>query len=543
MEELLKKLADAVFVLPLTAGQLSRKRNTGVDGVSPGLDGTVTGPVLCITALAILCQIFSLSSHGSHSSHNSVLTLMTIFVFLSVASCIAISIYSQTRPDVHRNTHDWNISIALEIRFYWLFSLACLAYVIIKLCFHIECFHINHQRLNVSVLIANDVGFLLFYLFQTGFFTRYLHYRFEHRIGVYYGLLIIVITNLSIFCHEFAILYHDPLSHSHWNATVTDKCHNMSVSTFVILKNSKPFLHPALFEYSLLTMIFLSKVWPRESCSDDIQRASGGYENVYESIDYEESSRLVERRRASNQTEIAFLSLNTTSSTDINRRTRKFISISLAVIINIPAVVLHILNIINEESITEFASTIYNIVQQLVILYLNLRCFYMMKNQCELRSREIRREQYTSRANQYILLLSSFGIMAYYTVVLYARISSLNKIKSDTDKTKILLDISRMGSTYLQTVFLLQMKHYQKTVNIDSVRSIEYLCLFLAVENLCSWAINTFIDSETVLINDVPFKFFGQERWSHLFRFWYPFIIFYRFKCFVVFYSFYHLLR
>ncbi|CAG2214350.1 unnamed protein product [Mytilus edulis] len=93
--------------------------------------------------------------------------------------------------------------------------------------------------------------------------------------------------------------------------------------------------------------------------------------------------RLVQRRRASNQTDV-LLSLNTTSSNDIDRRTRKFISISLAVIMNMPAVVLHILNIINEQSITEFASTIYNVVQQFVILYLNLRCFYMMKRQCEL---------------------------------------------------------------------------------------------------------------------------------------------------------------
>ncbi|XP_076075123.1 uncharacterized protein LOC143046047 [Mytilus galloprovincialis] len=543
MKELLKRLVDAVCVLPLTAGKQTRNPNTGDDGGTAGLDGTVTGPVLCITALAILCQIFSLSSNGLHSSHNSVLTLMTVFVSLSVASCIAISIYSQARPDVRRNTHDWNISIALEIRFYWLFSLACLTYAIINLCFHIECFYINHQRVNASVSIATDIGFFLFYIFQTGFFTRYLHYRFEHRIGVYYGLLIIVVTNLSIFCREFAILYHDPLSHSHWNSTVTDTCHNMSVSTYVILKKSKPFLHPALFEYSLLTMIFLSKVWPRESCRDDIRRASGGYENVYESIDCGESSRLVQRRPASNETDVILLSLNTTSSNDIDRRTRKFISISLAVIINMPAVVLHILNIINEESMTEFASTIYNIVQQFVILYLNLRCFYMMKRQCELRFREIRKEHYTSRANQYILLLSSFGIMSFYTVVLYARISSLGKTESDADKMKILLDISRMVSTYLQTVFLLQMKHYQRTINIDSVRSIEYLCLFLAVENLCSWAINTFIDSDTVLIHDVPFRFFGQEKWSHLFRFWYPFIIFYRFKCFVVFYSFYHLLK
>lgn len=186
VKDIPRKLWDAVFVLPLTAGAL-------INRVDKSHDGTIAGPVLFTSLLAIVCQIFRIgaSSNDEHEALGLLSTLLTIMVFIVVACLIAISIYVQVRPETRRGTHCWNTRIALEIRFYWLFSLACMTYNVIKLCNHIEWYKKTHRQFFVPEAIAYDIVFFFFYLVQTEFFTQYLHYKFIHNKRIYYALLTI----------------------------------------------------------------------------------------------------------------------------------------------------------------------------------------------------------------------------------------------------------------------------------------------------------------------------------------------------------------
>ena len=210
-------IIDAIFVLPFRAGRVSNTNS---------LDGTITGPVLFTSILAIFCQIFVLSTREKIEHLTSINvhdTLITILAFLAVICCIVISIYSTFWTDTRTEIHNWSITIALEIRFYWLFSLACMVYYAMKMSYHIDCFNQTHLYVYIPEAIVHDMGLFLFYFFQTGFFTRYLHYEFVHRVGIYYGLLILGVTNLSIFCREFALVYNEQLPYPGNNDDIFDK--------------------------------------------------------------------------------------------------------------------------------------------------------------------------------------------------------------------------------------------------------------------------------------------------------------------------------
>ncbi|CAC5402458.1 unnamed protein product [Mytilus coruscus] len=538
-----KGVIRAAFVLPFSAGN--------VDEENGSHDGSLSGLLLMTTSIAILSEILMIgfSTNETISTKFSVgLAVLSFLSALAIVLCVCISLYVSSRGNSVFHVLPWNKCNTIRLRFLWIFCFSCIISRTLDMTFYIDCLT-NSMTLKFTVdTIVYDLVCIVFYVVQTAFITYFSHSRFTSHLGIYYGLLIIFLTNISVICHALASTFK-PMDVEILNLTTTSHHTSSNTSCFkssmyAVLMKINPFLLPAFCEYSLVSITFIMNMWPtfglkRETFVLDDISLDGNKETSESLSNLRESTN--ERSESTNSRRNNELSplLNNTGNTSNNRqhRIRRFISISVPILLNLPSVILYCLQISKVPSV-QLGKTISIAVVATIELLLYVKCFYSLQTQCK----PLKQRECTSLdSSDYILIASVVAAISYSTVKLMSDIYNVN---SETTYAigfyKLVIDIF---AAYFQTVFILQMKQYSKAFNISSWTSVEYTCLLMSFVNLCSWAADTLIVSQYVYKNDAPYHFFGSSDWTEIFGFLYPFVIFYRFNAFVSFYGLYDRLK
>lgn len=521
----LNKVLRAVFVLPFSAGHPKERG----DGESVSHDGSISGIVFLVSVVVLLCIILVIGSVGQ--DHDSVHTnlfiiTMTVTACLAIFICIGLTVYASIYPAAVTLSQHWDISGKIMLRFLWLFTLASITDSAIYFSYHVTCFTHNYENANIDQRIVCDILLFIFRVVQTGFLTRYAKYTFASSLGLYYGLLILFLTNISViviaYAHEMRYFQDFSLNIT-GNATFPWPCDTDS-SALDVINAMEDFLDPAIFEYSLLTILFISEIWPKRSeTTNMIPR----HTCVYDNFSITEHTGLLQ------SDENIYESIQDVNHPTAKHMIWKCLNIAAAFLLVLPGIILLAIRVHSNHDVSiGIASDYCNSIEITVMVLSILKCFYLLQTECKPTNKSS-----SFGSKDYLILVSLIGSLGYYTMRL---IPYIVLVHSGEDNVNRMYNyIVRILAIYLQTVLIYQLKNYEKIDNQSSCMSIEYNVLFLSVANLLTWGVNTFIASQYVFSNDAPALFYGKRVWVNSYSLLFPFAIFYRFKCFVAFYGIY----
>lgn len=495
MKTLAYKILRAAFVMPFTTGLVKERRN---DGFSVH-DGSIAGVVLLTTAVIIIFETIYVLSVASSK------LLMIGLLCIGFAALAFCSFMAWYHPQ-------WRVlrtvapSDKLKLKFLLLFCLGNIAHQALTLAMHIEC------KIYQDVLqIASYFGITwLFHILQTTFIYYFSRFRFVNFLSLYYSLVILFITNISMWTQQSIASYKASTIHLDLNVSsnIASPCDNETTldSVTVLLK---PYLEPVLLEYCLLSLIFISEMWPKEIVHNDRTEIQEAFSTEYE---------------ASTDSEL-LLSSESISYQHVRSSWNRasIITLTIGAIYSASFVIIQCISIYIPEtrSFLSDASLSYFFLGNCVKTALLIKCFYAFSSQLQptVRPRKL------MNLNHFIILASSVATCGYYSV----QIITLTRHSDTFDEIKSIVNaLIKIVATILQTIFILQMKQYMKTGNSRSILSIENTFLFLSCVNFGIWFSYTFVTPQ------YKNKLNKTTRFEHS---WFPFVIFYHFECFISFYK------
>ncbi|CAC5379550.1 unnamed protein product [Mytilus coruscus] len=507
-----KDWCKSIFILPLTAGNCKSKR----DHYHISHDGSIAGLIMLTSLVVMLGEIMYICRSFKETNKTAPdisQQLMTVLNCIGILSCISVGIREQIRKRYILNTQSYDKSKSLKLKFLCLFCLGCVVYRTIKIAVHVKCkvYVRIHDSLEGAVLY--DVSCLSFYLVQTGFVYYFSKYQFVNSLFTLYGLVIIVVTNISSWIYQ-ATGEHDLLRSSHKNTT--DRCleNNLSLSVGHLFQNARPFTEPMLAEYPLLCLIFLSGMWPRTTNTQcNIE------EDCNESNEASEMTTLLQSQCSASRRPVP-----------VPRKLWvTFCTVLISGMIYLPKLVTELLRIFGDLGALFFwISSITTTLEYTVLLLALAVCFHAVRRQRP-------RKDNTAYDMGNVLLILSFMISTgYFILPLMVQILPVfKKYRS----LFIFKDILRIIVLYLQTVYILQMTKYTITTSRSQYFSLHDACLFIGLINFGYWFSDTFIVAQyEQKFRDPYYRSIPIENTD---IFWVPFVLFYRFECFMCFYSLY----
>ncbi|XP_063420563.1 uncharacterized protein LOC134705772, partial [Mytilus trossulus] len=503
----------AIFILPLTAGNC--KKETHQTSISH--DGSIAGIIVLTSLVAMLAEIVYICNTFEQKSRTSPeisRPLLIVLNCLGILSCISVGIREQIKKRYILDTDTHDKSKSLKLKFLCLFCFGCVVYRILKIAFHVECKVFVRISDSLEGAVLYDVSCLLFYLIQTLFIYYFCKYQFLNSLFTFYGLIVVVVTNISSWTYHATT----SLNFSDTSQNNTDRCleSNSSFSVRQLLQNVSPFTEPMLAEYPLLCLIFLSGLWPRTSnkpCINDVDS------NV--TFETSEMTALLQSQST----------LSRRPVTGAQRFVLTYCVILISVMISLPRTVIEVLRLFGVMGADFFwMSSITTIFEHAVLLLALVLCFHTVQHQCRPRI-----ETTAYDIGNVLLILSFIITTGYYTLHIMTEILPIvTKFRS----LFIIRDSIRIIVLYLQTVYILQMTKYTITSSRSRYFSVNYICLLIGLINFGYWISDTFIMVQFI------YKFQNPAYYSSIYMentdsFWFPFVMFYRFECFMCFYSLY----
>lgn len=350
---------------------------------------------------------------------------------------------------------------------------------------------------------------------QTCFIYYFYKYRFVKSLFTFYALIIIVVTNISTWTYK-ATWEHDLSTVSTENTTFRCLESNSSFSVGYLFQNARPFTEPMLSEYPLLSLLFLSGIWPRTTnTTRDIE------ENSDEPFEESEMTTLLKSQRSTSCRPDA-----------VARRIGVTLCIILiSGIICLPGLVIYVLRINGNlgEDFFWISFAITSILEDIILLIAFVICFHAVQHQCR------PCKEKTSFEIGHVLLILNFIITTgYFTLHLMTQVHPIARYRSSL----ITADIFKIIIMYLQTVYILQMTKYTITSSRSRYLSVQYTCLLIGLINFGFWISDTFLAAPYIYKFRDPAYYSGFHI-ENTEIFWFPFVIFYRFECFICFYSLY----
>lgn len=546
-------------MIPFTAGRMSREENGSISH-----DGSISGIVLLLSLLVMFIEIVLAGSSAEGEKGSSVDILETVsntWTVLATISCIILCIYYSRNREIVSENKNWDVTSKIKLRFLWAFTFARMTYDILQLAEYIDCLNLSPDSIAKQQIVTYSLR-LIFAIVQTGFLTYFCQYVFYSNLVSYYSLLVICMGNISVFVRTFLSTYKH-IQNDGNNVTKYINFSNQSShvscdevsSIHAVTVKVNPYIEPAVCENALLSLLFLIEIWPKVGRSssntsditydclncytEETALIDSTQEETYCTIDgeselssdeqYEFVSRNVGNTNRTRLTSRASVSMNPSN------RSKKLICASLPILLCIPALVMYGIRVgahgnTNKKLISSF--TAYNSFTATITFIFLVKIFYNLQGQCRPTS-----NFRILNGNDKMLITSFLGTLAYYTVRV---ISNIFLFRNGNDRYIYIYEYTvYIISAYFQTIFLLQIRNYEKIRPGTSILSIEYTFILLSADNLTSWCIDTFITSQRIFRADASFQFYGQEAWVEYYTFLYPFVVFYRFLCFVSFYGLY----
>ncbi|XP_063445270.1 uncharacterized protein LOC134725398 [Mytilus trossulus] len=497
MTNLLCNILRATFIVPFSAGLIKERRNGGFSVH----DGSIAGVVLLTTAMIIIFEIIVVLPVKQSR------LLMVGLAGLALICLALCSIVARCRSN-WLEVKTVKPSDQLKLKFLWLFCIGNITYQALQLAMHLVC-----KIYNLQVTLFWTFTWT-FQICQTAFIHYFSRFRFANALCLYYGLLVLCVTNISMWTQQ--TFYTNRIRHeinisNIINNTTSNCFYADGLATAIAYLN--PYLQPVLLEYSLLSLIFLSEMWPKKKVEFE---TSNNF--LSRDIDDENQTLLVQNDDLDSEQHPLLPRSNVWNKNSV-------CVLVIGFLYNFLFMIIQCIYIYRpRETMTDYRTVSYIIFfcANLVRTPLIIKCFYALNGQ-------LRPKQESNSGmslDQFVIITSSFATCGYYISDWFS------ESPSNTDSGDILFKVNaffRIIATLFQTLFILQMKHYKKIGDQKPFCSIQNTFLFVSLVNLGIWMSYTFVNPRYRL---TPSSFLLES-------FWFPFVLFYHFECFVAFYKFF----
>lgn len=429
--------------------------------------------------------------------------LVSLFVLLALGCKKQLT----TRQNIKNERSD--PSLNLKIIFLWIFGIAVIGHVTLNFAIYIECidsYSLDSMRAIFSV-ISNIILFL-FIIIQLSFITYY-------KNSMIIQSMIVSLASAFILVANFVMWYNTMVSNIHvfemmGNTTITrysneSYCFRTSNIQLRLVRTLSPYLLPLRMEFCILSSSFIVCHWRCPVDDPRVKDTNQTYEDLSQSDGRRESG--VKRHiHGLHIFALVFgISINLPTFTSI-----VLLSFAYNWKNNGAFLTLHI-----GKSLTAFST-----ITTVYVCGHHLNKYF---------SNSWRQTRLT--ANEYILVLTSSGKVAYYMLSVLAAIEYPTPMK--------MFICSRLISIveiFLQTSFLIKVRRFH--TNGKNSIAISAGGIILTLTNLISWFINSY--NQNKFMNNLETIALGQESWLYVNSTLVPLLVFYRFFSGMDAYSFYH---
>ncbi|XP_062609913.1 uncharacterized protein LOC134271719 [Saccostrea cucullata] len=426
------------------------------------------------------------------------MTLVTIGLSSFVTLIIA-AFRSKLTTDGNNLTNTADPSLNLRIVFLWIFGLAVIVHISINTAIYVECIpFISTKSVEATFSLLSSIILILFLLIQLSFISYYRGIRFIQTTIVNFSCIFILVANFVIWFNTFI---SDINVFHHGNDTVprysnASYCFRTSKIQKGLAKHVTSFLIPKRMEFCILASSFI--FWFLRWSSDETNEKLNYYTNKH-------------------------FRGGSTSVTEEGRHIigQHIFAGAFGIFMNVPfflttVLLIFALNWESEDAI--LALQIGEVLSSLcIILPIYVSSYHLKKYFCDSR----RPEKLT--ANEYLLILSSSGTMAYYmfgTVTAFTLPGNFTHLKTFLC-TRIIL----MLETFLQTHFLIQIRRFrpkgQSSLFISSGG------VNLMMTNMNHWILNS--TNKPSCHRNLETKLVDCQSWLYIINILIPLMLFYRF--------------
>lgn len=451
---------------------------------------TIVSTLLFSHALAVSIVLFGVLSavHGAYITTIFVKwSILTIFItFGLLASLVLLISRCRIRLPTGTQVQERDPSLNLQLVFLWIFGLANMIHFCINLSIYLGCMaKTQNDSGHYSFMIFVNIIYVMFTIFQMTFITYNRNEQLQRMYHLRVSCVFILLANFSIW-------YSSTVNNMFANGYVTEErnrsCFHNSEIERKLGSRISPILLPPQLEFCILASTLLMSLWenPKES-----QTSRNTF--AFDTADHTQPQSTLPQNES-----IAFSHI---------------LALIFGILINVPilvstVVLTYVYNWENKTAIlvldiSESLSALCTCIIVFVCCrYLNVNCVYRTK---PLTTRE------------QILIFSSTGIMAYFTLGLLAGLSGFTFRKST-----IVSRIFGMLETFLQTLFFIKSARYE--MERSEQRVISCCGLMLAVTNLMYWLQDSY--NRNIITKT---RYLGYMDWNTVELTLVPLMIFYRF--------------
>ncbi|XP_052068021.1 uncharacterized protein LOC127707487 [Mytilus californianus] len=496
----LHKILRAAFVLPFTAGLIKDRRN----GSYAVHDGSISGVVL-LTTIVIIVVVTSIALPIENSRY-----LMIGLLFLATFSLIfcSVLVYYRSHWKYPRKPR---VTDKLKIIFLWGFCIGNIVYLATKLAVNIQC----DQYPSLVEPILYYIFIWVFDISQTAFIHYFSRFRFASMTYFYYILMFMFVANISAWTHRTIDMYYDDQMLTILEKNQTDNTCNNKTTAYQTVAILKPFLEPLLLEYCLLCMIFISEMWPKYITETKDQADL----HAYDSASHQQS--------CENQPLLSSRPL-TLSTSHHSTNKKSLCCVVFGILYTLSYSIMQCVFLyVDELKPYHLINSIYSLFGNFVTILMIIKCFYELSGQLQPK----KTPRTTMNMKHFIILTTSLATCGFFLFQLIGA-----KYHNTRDNVNVVI---RLTATILQTTFILQMKQYRKCGNMNSYFSIRNVFSFVCIINFGMWFYYTFVSAQHEFFQRYRHPMFDRHTSLAVKHFWFPFLIFYHFECFLTFYRFF----
>ena len=471
-------------------------------------DGQIASKMFLSHALAAFIIFFAVFSGEKAILDRVFITkwsMLTLCIIVGLFATITLLVTScRRRSRIPMSEKEDDPSINFQLVFLWVFALSMMIYLSVNIIIYMRCALYESEDFVHSVfLVFVNILYILFTVSQTVFLTYNKRSVLNATIHLHFSIVCILAANFSLW---YSSTVHTLLAKG--NKTVgfqNRSCFHSSEIQKKLGRKITPILFPPQLEFYVLASTLLISLWQnskRTYCSE-----TSIMESVSSSNRNEEFSRQISMRMNG----------------------KKILALTVGVLINIPIVISSVLL----EFVYEWHSTSTVISMDLSQTFSGL-CSCVLVYICCHRMKTI--SMHTPRPllfREYILILSSAGIMSYFMIGILASLTG-----HTLSKTTILSRVFGLIETFLQTYLLINSSRKTPRDNCRVSPFISYSAIILVISNLTYWSLNSY--NEHIITNS---RFIGYSQWDVVEIILIPLVTFYRFFAGMSAYSMYKIYK
>ncbi|XP_052068815.1 uncharacterized protein LOC127708065 [Mytilus californianus] len=494
----------SVVLLPFTAGRV-----IGRHGRKSQHDGSLSSVVMLTVIFALTSANIVVTVYEPiepKGSFDMTYILLMSLQSLGLLSCICLPILLKTKIIISEKQE---VKPAIKIRLFFLciFAFGGLFHISTHLACNMSGFMIRHNHFFKSEIICDILG-ILYYPVQTVVVVVLVQYQLKPSVLVHYLLIFQIGTYISFWNYYLLQGLRAP---SKEGLSIHENCGN-NTDIIELFNSTEPFLAPTVIAFTLMVVLLLASTWPVTTLLQALPISQL-------SVDNNEETQLIVERSPENMP---------TGCREISKKSS--FAFLCGIFINIPLLIFTCLYDVHSTDEIKLPFYIIALISKIILFVAISRGYMLIPKDCKVLLSRVK----------IIAIANCLLIFGLWGMVFFECLNFISVYNEDWTEVKLvyLLQNILASLTALQlTIFLLQMKHYEKRRRPLAWSSIEMNCIFLVGFLLVYWIIDTFIASHNLIsTTDTATE---NSILTVMGRIVFPFVLFFRFQCILQLYEIY----